>query len=217
MGNGILGEGFGMICNGLKASLESLQTIKFNNLTVPTVENENIDLNSLVKDCISLKEIYLPQNVKHYLIIDHLKSSSSKSLEFIDVFKCELNEEQGNSLADLPEECKSLREFSFAHDYQLYKAFEKICQGLLSSSHCLLNITLHNCCLNGDQTKNFSILLKECKLLQQITINSHEKYFIKEFKSIFQGLQTSKNQLTSIIIESLDIDNAPDLDFLLKY
>ncbi|CAD5126970.1 unnamed protein product [Dimorphilus gyrociliatus] len=365
-GNNKLADGFEMICNGLKVSSQSLQNINFNGISVPIVENENVYLNCLVRECLSLREITLPKNVKSYLLIDHFKSSSplinnefsdnrskcnfnrdnnlsaidfkricnrfklsinnlvsinfsfccrlknlfshfadfvkectflqkinisgifnfgdnfkricsslksssktllsidvsscdldseqcnhfsdllaectqlkginlsgnincgdgfliicnalklsSKTLEYIDVLYCGLNEKQGNSLADLLKQCNSLRDFSLIYNLKISKAFEKMCQGLLSSSHSLLSINLQNYCLNGEQNENLTILLGECKSLQKVIIIG-DRCFTTQFKDIFKGLQISRKHISQIQLGPLDIDNATHLDFIIE-
>lgn len=195
-----LGDSFNNLINGLESSCMSLVKIdlSFCSLT----ENQSIIFGCLLEKCYCLEEVFLNVNPyfgKGFKKICQGLNSSSKSLRILQLIDCCLTEEQSFCLGGLLENCISLEEINLSHNQNFRNGFIKICSGLRSSSQCLKKITLHDCYLTDIQNLWLIRLLKQCTLLQDVTLSwqEHGERVIK----IWVGLKSSSSTLRRINLD----------------
>ncbi|CAD5125472.1 unnamed protein product [Dimorphilus gyrociliatus] len=197
------------ICKGLETTASSLQKIDFSSCNLSF--KQGVWLSDLLKKCNSLQDINLSCNDSFADgfkdICDGLKCSSS-SLLTIQVANCGLNGKQTSWLGDLLTECTKLKKFNLSGNCSFENNFEKICNGLKSSSSSLLVIEVCDCNLSDlseEDGLQLGNLLKDCTSLQEIDLKCNQ-FFDNAFENICIGLKSSSSSLLTIQLGDCDLD-----------
>lgn len=186
------------ICKGLRTCSNVLKVLDFSYCNLS--ETQSFSLADLLKNCTGLNEILLKKNkriVKGFEQILIGLSLSSSTLSLIEFSECNLQYEDGLKLAELLEKCTFLKKVYLRNNIYLGDGFEKMCNGLRSSSSTLLKLDFTECYFSEQQGLWLGDLLKDCPLLTDINL-SFNICFDKAFKKISQELKCSSSQLRKI-------------------
>ncbi|CAD5111589.1 unnamed protein product [Dimorphilus gyrociliatus] len=186
--------------NIFQKSLPGKRLMKIRICNCDLTEEQNHFLGRFLKDCHSLQEIDVSYNGKSgnelKPICNGLESSSNSILK-INLAGCSLNELTSGLLGDFLQQCNSLRTIDLSFNYLCGQGFQKICQGLKSSSKSLSEMNIYECSLTVQQSCWLGNLLRECTSLQIIDFSCNDTCG-KSLQSICEGLKSSSTTLTKI-------------------
>ncbi|CAD5126542.1 DgyrCDS14643 [Dimorphilus gyrociliatus] len=217
-GNKIMGKSMNEIFQGLESSSKTLEYVNVGWCKLN--EEQGKSLGKLLKVCSNLKNIdlsYITVLGKSMNEIFQGLESSSKTLEYVNVECCKLNEEQGKSLEKLLKTCSNLKKIDLSGNKVMGKSVNEIFEGLESSSNTLENINVGWCELNEEQGKSLGKLLKKCSNLKNIDL-SYNNAMSKSMNEIFEGLESSSNTLEYVNVQfcELNEEQGKSLGKLLK-
>ncbi|CAD5126771.1 unnamed protein product [Dimorphilus gyrociliatus] len=203
------GSDFIGVFNALESSSSSLLSIDISSC-FKDEENDN-PLSSLLSHCSLLRKIKLSGNhwnQEGFERMCNALKSPSRNLLSIDVSLKNLDKSLYRHLGSFLSECTKLQEIQLSDIGQsVDKEFEKICNGLESSSETLLSLSLRSCDIDGNNAFHLSELLMKCTSLQKYKHEGREADLLQnDFENICNGLTLSARSLVEI-----DFSNAPIL------
>ncbi|CAD5111590.1 DgyrCDS890 [Dimorphilus gyrociliatus] len=180
-------KGIGRIIHGLKSSSGNL--LKINNDEYSFNDGETVALGDLLEQCTSLREIQFISSACAERGFEKLFAglgTSCRSLSKICLSGCKLNKKTGFRLGALLKDCIWLGEFYMTKSRVSGEGFEKIFDGLSTSSQTLLNISFSDCDLNEEEAYCLGDLFEKCSSLQEINLSNNTRYG-KAFERILEG------------------------------
>ncbi|CAD5111588.1 unnamed protein product [Dimorphilus gyrociliatus] len=191
-------------------NLPTLYTLEHLHLKYCNLQDfEYLSLGEQLLDCPHLKSLTF-EKITNAGIIFKVNLSEPKaslnSLSSISITRCDLTEEEGFIIGEFLEKCTSLQEFDLSFSGNCWgDSFQKICDGLKSSSKYLSKVNLHNCGLTERESVYLGDLLEECNSLQEIDLSSNSKCW-RGFERICSGLKCSWKSLHSIHLPFCNLD-----------
>lgn len=213
-------EEFGCINNDIFRNLwNSSETLQDLILFKCKLQEDDIkNLSSLLQICKSLKNINLGMNEQ----IGHSNReffenfyNFAATLESLNLFKCNLNEENIRTISDLLIHCTNLKNINFGSNKNFGITTNSVFKNLCQSSATLENLNFSDCDLDGESIKDLPLLLYNCSNLKSFNFSSNRKIGSTTLP-IFKNLSHSSATLENLdFVYGLNGTNLKNLSNLL--
>ncbi|CAD5126885.1 unnamed protein product [Dimorphilus gyrociliatus] len=188
---------FQTICDGLESSANTLKEINFSHCDLH--EEQAISLGDTFQKCSSLEYINLNGNTnmgKGFQIICQGLLSSAKTLQQINIYNCNLMDDDGKYLGNIFQNSSLLNKLDMSSNPKIEKdGFQAIFQGLKSNVNSFKIINIDSCNIQKDQAIQLGNLLQECTLLENIDLTNNPQMESCGFEAICNGLKQSASTL----------------------
>ncbi|CAD5126870.1 unnamed protein product [Dimorphilus gyrociliatus] len=182
--------------------LSKHKTVNVNLENCCNLEKElSIKIGNLLKHCSTIESINLGYNKtmdNGFFNICNGLEQSFNTLKNINLFSCNLNDEQNRMVGKLFKKCSQLETIHLGGNLMMENGLLQICDGLEQAVSTLKDLNFIWCNLNEEHCKHIGKLLKRCSKIETINIGGNENMG-NGLSNICNGLVQSSNSLKHVI------------------
>lgn len=194
------------IFENLKMSANSLENL---NLRCCDLNEETLkNISELFKVCTKIKKLDFTENkcvgsTKHPIFKSLI--TSSKTLENIDFFGCDIKDEAIKNLTELFKDCTNIKSLNFSGNECIGLTKHPVFESLKLSSNKLETLNFDHCYLKEEAIKNLSELFENCSNLKNLHFFRNRDVGSTK-NSIFKNLLMSSSTLETINLSCCDLN-----------
>lgn len=201
-----MGSGFNNVCIGLLPSKDSLKRIILENCSLD--DHQFNRLENLFKQCTCLETVSLKRNKKihsYAFNLDEALENSSAKLKHINLDRCMIRENVGESLRCLLQKCNGLISIYISGYQWKGTLLIEICKSLMVSSNSLREISIAHCDEFSFCNTAIAKLFRNCSHLEKIKLDL--KFLSGDYELIQKSLEKSSKTLRIFDVSNCSTSN----------